>query len=140
MAYIDSKMAELRKDDALSSPNSNTKLTSETSKANAAEVQSLVVADVQKERQPAGLGKLQEVDLGPDATLRNIKMTEAARKKLNGEIESQEESIAKGKKARLGKDGKPWRGRKRRDSDDIKRDMIVEDILKESRCKITISF
>jgi len=32
----------------------------------------------------------------------------------------------------LGPDGKPWRGRKRRGSDDVKRDKMVEDVLREN--------
>ncbi|KFA52468.1 hypothetical protein S40293_05627 [Stachybotrys chartarum IBT 40293] len=37
------------------------------------------------------------------------------------------------KKPRLGKDGKPWRSRNRRGSDDIKRDQLVEAFLHENR-------
>jgi hypothetical protein len=39
------------------------------------------------------------------------------------------------KKIRLGPDGKPWRGgrRKRRGSDDIARDKLVEELLHENR-------
>ena len=36
-------------------------------------------------------------------------------------------------KPRLRKDGKPWRGRRRRNSEDIKRDKLVEEVLRESR-------
>jgi hypothetical protein len=39
------------------------------------------------------------------------------------------------KKQRLGPDGKPWRGRKRRASDDVKRDQLVEEFLHENRRK-----
>lgn len=34
---------------------------------------------------------------------------------------------------RLGRDGKPWRGRKRRNSEDLRRDAAVEAVLKEAR-------
>ncbi|VUC20351.1 unnamed protein product, partial [Clonostachys rosea] len=37
------------------------------------------------------------------------------------------------KRQRLGRDGKPWRPRKRRGSDDIKRDKLVEEFLSENR-------
>ncbi|KAK0389665.1 hypothetical protein NLU13_3240 [Sarocladium strictum] len=40
------------------------------------------------------------------------------------------------KKQRLGPDGKPWRGRKRRASDDIKRDQLVEEFLHENRLDV----
>jgi hypothetical protein len=34
---------------------------------------------------------------------------------------------------RLGPDGKPWRERKRRGSEDIKRDKMIEDVLENRR-------
>jgi len=73
---------------------------------------------------------LREIDLGPDATLRNIAQTEAAARRLEtGEVKEMEG--ARRRKPRLGKDGKPWRLRKRRNSDDLKRDELVEAVLKE---------
>ena len=39
---------------------------------------------------------------------------------------------------RLGRDGKPWRGRKRRGSDDVKRDKMVEDVLRENRSESSL--
>ncbi|KAI4259091.1 MAG: hypothetical protein LQ352_000885 [Teloschistes flavicans] len=93
-------------------------------------------ADLARHRQPAALGKLHEIDLGQDATLRNIARTEAARKRLEtGEAEIEESTG----KIRLRKDGKPWRGRKRRTSVDVKRDKMVEEIMKESRRPASIS-
>ena len=81
-------------------------------------------------RQPAALGKLLEIDLGPDATLNNIARTEAAKRRLEGgEVEPEEGA----QKPRLRKDGKPWRGRRRRNSQDLKRDKLVEEVLRESR-------
>ena len=86
----------------------------------------------ERHRQPAALGKLHEIDLGQDATLKNIARTEAAQRRLEtGELEVEE---ATGK-VRLRRDGKPWRPRKRRPSADVKRDKLVEDIMKESRRK-----
>ena len=90
------------------------------------------VADLRIQRQPAALGKLHEIDLGPDATLKNIARTEAAKRRLEGGEEDIEEVIGK---VRLRKDGKPWRGRRRRNSEDVKRDQLVEEVLRESRCK-----
>ncbi|KAL9596259.1 MAG: hypothetical protein Q9219_005920 [cf. Caloplaca sp. 3 TL-2023] len=88
--------------------------------------------DLAKHRQPAALGKLHEIDLGLEATLKNIARTEAAKKRLEGgELEVEET----GGKVRLRRDGKPWR-RRRRNSDDVKRDKIVEEIMKESRLEI----
>ncbi|KAF2457417.1 hypothetical protein BDY21DRAFT_25390 [Lineolata rhizophorae] len=85
--------------------------------------------DVGLQRQPAGLGKLHEVDLGPDSTLRNIARTAQATRKLqSGEAAEPE--------PKLGPDGKPWRNRKRRTSEDIRRDKLVEEVLKETRLDI----
>ncbi|KAL8715969.1 MAG: hypothetical protein Q9220_000636 [cf. Caloplaca sp. 1 TL-2023] len=89
--------------------------------------------DVAKHRQPAALGKLHEIDLGQDATLRNIARTEAAKKRLEGG-ESEPEAVVG--KVRLRRDGKPWRGRRRRTSLDVKRDKLVEEVMKESRLEI----
>ena len=84
--------------------------------------------ELQDGRQPAALGKLHEIDLGPDATARNIALTEAAQRRLDGQPEEDE-------KPRLRRDGKPFR-RKRRTSTDIKRDKLVEEVMRESRLEI----
>ncbi len=84
-------------------------------------------------RQPAALGKLHEIDLGPDATLRNIARTEAAQRKLEG-IEP--EIDEKTGKVRLRRDGKPYGWRKRRNSNDVKRDKLVEEVMRESKLEI----
>ncbi|KAL8955573.1 MAG: hypothetical protein Q9193_006629, partial [Seirophora villosa] len=89
--------------------------------------------DLAKHRQPAALGKLHEIDLGLDATLKNIARTEAAKRRLEGGEPEIEESTGK---VRLRKDGKPWRSRRRRNSDDVKRDKLVEEVMKESRLEI----
>lgn len=94
--------------------------------------------DLNLNRQPATLGKLQEVDLGSLTKWRNEEQT---RRKIAGEKSLEEEELeatkaAKApKKVRLGPDGKPWRGRrKRRGSEDVERDRIVEEVLRENRC------
>ena len=88
--------------------------------------------DVVLNRQPAALGKLLEIDLGPDATLRNIAMTEAAKRRLEGGTEEVDEGTGK---VRLRRDGRPFRGRRRRNSQDVKRDQLVEEVMRESRCQ-----
>lgn len=80
-------------------------------------------------RQPAALGRLHEIDLGPDATARNIALTEAAQRRLDGQSDEDNE------KPRLRRDGKPFR-RKRRTSTDTKRDKLVEEVMRESRLEI----
>lgn len=79
-----------------------------------------------------------EIDLGDEARARNIAMTERARRRALGEAVDEEDSGAgssRPRKVRLGRDGKPWRGRNRRNSDDIKRDQLVEEFLRENRRK-----
>ena len=80
---------------------------------------------------------MEEVDLGEEARARNIAMTERARKKLDGDDmeDNEAQTDQKPRKARLGKDGQPWRGRKRRASEDLKRDKLVEQFLHENRRK-----
>ena len=129
MAFIDSELAKRRQGLDTASLNSN---------GHGIEGLSLggSTIDAASRRQPAALGKLHEIDLGPDATLRNIARTEAAKRRLEGGTEEVEEG--KGR-VRLRRDGKPWRGRRRRNSDDVKRDQLVEEVLKESRCEFTLA-
>jgi hypothetical protein len=86
-------------------------------------------------------GKLLEIDLGEEARQRNIAMTERARRRLAGEaVEDDDEDGATpdGGKARLGKDGKLLRTRNRRNSDDIRRDQLVEEFLRENKRKSSL--
>lgn len=76
----------------------------------------------------ATLGKLHEVDLGEEIKLKNIQRTEEATRRLEGKEPLPEEDDT-GKKRR----GK----RRRRNSQDIQRDKLVEEVLKETRCKTT---
>lgn len=130
MAYIDSELAKRRQ--SLGDP--VTTLHGTQSHNNLVDG---LPADLAKHRQPAALGKLHEIDLGADATLKNIARTEAAKRRLEGGEPEVEETTGK---VRLRKDGKPWRGRRRRNSDDVKRDRLVEEVMRESRrktCAIT---
>ena len=124
MAYIDSELAKrnLQSRSTLTNPGTGQELSSSGA---------LLNADVR--RQPAALGKLHEIDLGPDATLRNIALTEAAHRRLEG-IEP--EINQKTGKVRLRKNGKPYGRRKRRNSEDIKRDELVEEVMRESKLDI----
>lgn len=73
-------------------------------------------------RLAAGQGKLQEVDLGSAATSRTHKNW----KRL-------EDGPPETPKVRLGRDGKPRRGPQRRNSSDIRRDQLVDAVLRESK-------
>ncbi|KAI9756381.1 MAG: hypothetical protein M4579_003885 [Chaenotheca gracillima] len=90
------------------------------------------------ERQPAAMGRLHEIDLGPDAMMRNIARTKAATSSGveggEGDLEAEEgaQNTRVGGKKKKG--SKPWR--KRRTSEDIKRDQLVEEVLRESRLEI----
>ncbi|KAM0330002.1 hypothetical protein ACHAQA_004171 [Verticillium albo-atrum] len=106
--------------------------------------------------EPAGAaimqGRLAEVDLGDEARARNIAMTERARLHGtagaaggaaataggSGDADLSDPAAAQRvrKKPRLGRDGKPWRQRNRRTSDDLARDKLVEDILRENRLDV----
>ncbi|KAB8302047.1 hypothetical protein EYC80_005499 [Monilinia laxa] len=88
------------------------------------------------QRAPTTMGQLLEIDLGEEARVRNAHRTEIARRKAAGEAIDLEESEHPAPKPRLGRDGKPWRGRKRRGSDDIQRDALVDAILHENRLDI----
>ncbi|KAI1312322.1 hypothetical protein F5Y03DRAFT_339850 [Xylaria venustula] len=92
--------------------------------------------DKGEEKHTALTGKLFEVDLGDEVRSRNAAMTDRARRKLQGLAVEDEESTERRKKARLGRDGKPWRSKNRRNSDDIKRDQLVEEILRENRLDV----
>lgn len=81
-------------------------------------------------RDPATDGKLQEIDLGTDASTRNAGMAQGATHGRPLQPSAQGPT-----KARLGRDGKPRRKRWRRGSEDVKRDEIVEAIMKETKRK-----
>ena len=92
-------------------------------------------------RQPSSLGRIHEIDLGAASALRNYERTEAA---LRQQQIGQPADPAPGsrprkpRRARLGRDGKPLRPRPRkgRNSSDIERDALVEQVLKETRIEI----
>ena len=126
MAYIDSELAKRRQSHGKSVTLFSGALSDD-------DLVDGLPADLAKHRQPAALGKLHEIDLGADATLRNIARTEAAQRRLEGGEPEIEETTGK---LRLRKDGKPWRGRRRRNSDDVKRDRLVEEVMRESRRKV----
>jgi len=123
MEYIDSEIARMRAGEAQLNGLDTTSSTIDSTNT------SKIL------RQPATIGKLMEIDLGPDATLTNTARTEAARLRSLGY--PQEEEASKPEKVRLGRDGKPRRKRWRRASDDLKRDAIVEAVMKESKREST---
>ncbi|KAF7894385.1 uncharacterized protein EAF01_009836 [Botrytis porri] len=127
MAYIESKLGHTSQsvDSPFTNPQAGT-LKKETSTTQSKESQ----------RAPTTMGQILEIDLGEESRARNAYRTELARRKAAGEIIDIEESTQPLPKPRLGRDGKPWRGRKRRGSDDIQRDALVDAILHENRLEI----
>ena len=124
MAYIDSELARLHHGDAEHAGSGSGVISSGDVRAGRSRPGQLP-------RQPATLGKLHEVDLGPGNKIRNIERTEAAKRRVEG---VREDDLADGDvPPKLRKDGKPWRNRKRRTSDDIERDKLVEEVLRESK-------
>ena len=88
-------------------------------------------------RNPASQGKLHEIDLGPSATLLNIARTEAV---ISG-APPPPPPPKKPPKPRIGRNGKvyiprPRADRNRRNSADIARDKVVDDILRETKLEV----
>lgn len=90
-------------------------------------------------------GRIMEVDLGEEVRSQNVAMTERATRKLVGanegaEVSSNnsgdEQSKPSTYKTRLGRDGKLIRSHDRRDSEDIERDRIVEEFMRENRLDV----
>ncbi|KAI9368941.1 hepatocellular carcinoma-associated antigen 59-domain-containing protein [Aspergillus egyptiacus] len=80
------------------------------------------------EREPAALGKLHEIDLGQETKLQNIARTEEATRRLKGHGDE-----FLGECAPI---TGPSRYRKRRTSEDIERDRLVEEVLRESKLDV----
>ncbi|KAL2019221.1 hypothetical protein VTK56DRAFT_9948 [Thermocarpiscus australiensis] len=74
-------------------------------------------------------GRLLEIDLGEEARARNVEMTERARRRLQGQIDEEEQGETKGNSRKV-------RQRNRRGSDDIRRDQLVEEFLSENRLDV----
>ena len=135
MAYIDSELAKRRVEGANALQSSLHQSSSLTGWERQSREDGTGKKEVEVQRQPAALGKLLEIDLGDEARSKNVMRTEQARRRLDGEEVEDEVKPGKPGKVRLGRDGKPWRGRKRRGSDDVKRDKLVDEVLRENRRK-----
>jgi hypothetical protein len=62
---------------------------------------------------------------------------------ISGLSKHEEEAAAKAAKpvkVRLGRDGKPWRARKRRNSNDLARDALIDSIMKGNSRKPSLPF
>lgn len=139
MAYIDTELAKRR----LNAISPTGTMENPADRPYGQDTDSLGMVKTSKpvERQPATLGKLLEIDLGNEARDRNVMRTEQARRRLDGEeVEEDSAPDGKSKKPKVGRDGKPWRERKRRTSEDIRRDKLVEEVLRENRREFPYPF
>lgn len=132
MTYIESEMAKRYRRIPTDHPNSDASYPN-------APAGGQRISDL-PQREPASLGKLHEIDLGQESKLQNIARTEAATKNLTDHelVSTDNEASSKGDPA--GRDEKPWRSRKRRNSEDIERDRLVEEVLRESKRKLSPNF
>ncbi|THC95500.1 hypothetical protein EYZ11_005015 [Aspergillus tanneri] len=132
MTYIESEMAKRnRRSMPADTTDSDTPIIYEAASG------ASTVSDLPR-REPASLGKLHEIDLGRETTLENIARTEAATRRLAGDDEGAPplDDGSPSKMVPLGRDEKLWRSRKRRTSDDVERDRLVEEVLRESRLDV----
>ena len=106
------------------------RLSPETRRNTDASLEQGKLDDGKGHRLAAGMGKLQEIDLGPASTSR----AEAAWKKLQGDQAGEQPA----EKVRLGRDGKPRRQPKRRNSEDLRRDAMVDAVLREAKCAFPV--
>jgi hypothetical protein len=118
MSYIDSEIAKLRSSHATHIDGEDLSGTDNES-------------PTPVQRQPAANGKILEVDLGSEVSLTNAARIENARRRAAGE--TLEEQPAKPVRVRLGRDGKPRRKRWQRADEDVKRDDMVEALMKETK-------
>lgn len=127
MAFIDSEMAKRYQPESKADHSGSNQPTQE-------EVAGGLSLPGHQTREPASLGKLHEIDLGQEATLRNIARTEAATRQMteNGGLPASVDTASE--TGRPGPDGKSWRNRKQRTDADIARDRLVEEVLRESKC------
>ncbi|OBT50691.1 hypothetical protein VE04_07489, partial [Pseudogymnoascus sp. 24MN13] len=116
MAYIDSELAK-RHHHQPTSTSTSTHATTTTAAEDSAAAGS---SQSQRQRQPsppyqtASRGKLMEIELPPSSSTTAPPVAKAIRK------------------PRLGRDGKPIRGKKRRTEEDIRRDPRVEPVMQEN--------
>ena len=83
-------------------------------------------------------GKLHEIDLGAEARARNIAMTERATQQLRGTGGADHNSSVADDNAAGRSNGKSLAQKHRRNSDDLKRDQLVEQFLHENRMDVDV--
>ncbi|KAF8456753.1 hepatocellular carcinoma-associated antigen 59-domain-containing protein [Kalaharituber pfeilii] len=134
VAYIETEMEKRRLASAglLDANNSNLTFTSTSSNYPITSIDTTKSAFWQPTRpadRGATLGKLHEVDLGEENKLRNITRTQEATRRLEGGEPMEDVQMD-------GANGKKGYRRRRRNSQDIQRDKLVEEVLKESKLEL----
>jgi hypothetical protein len=137
VAFIDSEMARKRSV-PVSAFHPPTQRSDYMSEAEAAKVNATIVADRSGQASgPTAPRQLSEVDLGTSAHDKNLARIHAALDRVKAGQTPIEDDVkpSKPRKPRLGRDGKPWRPppRKRRNSEDVARDALVEQFLHENK-------
>ncbi|KAK6343256.1 hypothetical protein TWF730_010852 [Orbilia blumenaviensis] len=136
MKYIESELAKRRMTDAsLPIPMSDDDSDTETKRVYPAPLTSTKISErrigkwpIRPDFRGATLGKLQEIDLGAESTRKNVERTEEAKRRIEAGEAFREPEPEDPKKKK--------RGKRRRNSMDIERDKLVEEVLKESRLDI----
>jgi hypothetical protein len=130
MAYIDSELAKRRQPASSVSTVEASSSAPELLKPNISSSTPAATGIPIPNRQPATQGKLQEIDLGPSQSLHNANRTAQALDPSG----TPSTEVPKAPKPRIGRDGKPYipKPRKRRDSDALRRDALVDTFLSEN--------
>ncbi|KAK6537678.1 hypothetical protein TWF694_011852 [Orbilia ellipsospora] len=135
MKYIESELAKRRMEEISQPVPMSDDSDSDTKKVYPAPLTSTKISErrigkwpIRPDFRGATLGKLQEIDLGAESTRKNVERTEEAKRRMEAgeplkEIEPEDPKKKK-------------RGKRRRNSIDIERDKLVEEVLKESRLDI----
>ncbi|EXJ89525.1 hypothetical protein A1O3_02592 [Capronia epimyces CBS 606.96] len=141
VAFIDAELARRRiRTVSPSNPTPQVRETDSASQLTTSNRSTTAPVQPASQSLPASVRQLSEVDLGSSAHDLNLARTQAAlQRAISGQPPMAEELPApKPRKPRIGRDGKPMRPRprKRRNSEDIARDALVEQVLHEHKLDI----
>ncbi|KIX06033.1 uncharacterized protein Z518_04007 [Rhinocladiella mackenziei CBS 650.93] len=141
IAFIDAEMAKRRNELISSSDNPQRGGDEESRKTLSTPAEGNIwPVKMPPSNHPSSARQLSEVDLGSSAHDSNIARTQAAleRAKAGQAPVEEEPKPQRPRKPRIGRDGKPMKPppRKRRNSEDIARDALVEQVLHENRLDI----
>ncbi|RPA95879.1 hypothetical protein L873DRAFT_1564209, partial [Choiromyces venosus 120613-1] len=142
MAYIESEMSKRRGERGGGDGGGGNAGTGGNNGTGQESTRSAYWTPVVPEGRGATLGKLHEVDLGEEAKKRNIARTQEATRRLQGADEIQDSSStapatsSSSAATTTNPNQKKIKNRRRRNSQDVQRDKLVEEVLKESRLEM----